>query len=96
MFIHPCVVSRLVVDVGAINHKMRIRAVFVVNDVVIGDESDDVLDEPVGQSWLLFKLLPVCLPLFPKELFELVQDSLINWKLVVFNPLPELFHVLLL
>ena len=42
--IHPSVVCRLVVYVGTVNHEARVGVILIVDDVVVGDDGNDVLD----------------------------------------------------
>ena len=46
--IHPGVVRRLVVNVRTINHKVSIGVIFVMDDVLLRNNGDDVLDKPVS------------------------------------------------
>ena len=57
--IHPGVVRRLVVNVGTIDHKMSVGVIFVVDDIILRNNRDNVLDQPMCQSWIFFKLLSI-------------------------------------
>ena len=44
VLVKPGVEGRLIVQVGAVDHKVRVGVILVVDDVVVGDDGEDLFD----------------------------------------------------
>ena len=81
--VHPGVVGRMIADVGAIDHQVGVGVVFVVDDVVVGDERDKMFEKPMCEPRLSLEVFPVSWPLRLEELVELFEDAVVHGKLMM-------------